>query len=454
VARAPIRSADQASAFLMSLVRDDPRPYQGRAALAQLPVQALLSRLGDPHAGLPAVHIAGSKGKGSTVLYLEAILEATGLHTGSFTSPHLQRWTERFRIGGEESEPQAFADLMARLQPHVEQLLEANAATAPSFFDVLTAAALLLFAERGVDYAIIEAGIGARLDATIAVQARLTCITSVELEHTDKLGTSIAAIAAEKAGIIKQGVPIIIGPLTEAAQSVVRARAAAAGAPVSALGHEIILHPQTAVGMGPAIHVSLDGRDYRAALPANTSEANRHNAALAIACAHHLAGHDQLRLQQALTRALADASLPGRMELLGEHPWVLVDGAHTPASAHALAEMLDRIAPRRVHLVVSVSAARDAGTLLSPLLARAYQVIVTRADATRSLPSDRLARAIIDSGYPAFRLQTVADPRQAVLEARHVLAPDDLLCITGSMYMAGVAREALLAHAPAQSQRP
>ncbi|NCF28208.1 MAG: bifunctional folylpolyglutamate synthase/dihydrofolate synthase, partial [Gammaproteobacteria bacterium] len=210
VSLAPISNADQAVAFLMSLVREDPRPYQARARLAQLPVRALLARAGNPQVSLPVVHIAGSKGKGSTALYLEAILHSAGLTTGTFTSPHLQRWTERYRVDGREITAEEFAALFARLQPHVLGLLHQDEASAPSFFDVLTAAALLLFADQGVDCAIIEAGIGGRLDATNVVQPMLSCITSVELEHTDKLGASIAAIAGEKAGIIKMEVPVII----------------------------------------------------------------------------------------------------------------------------------------------------------------------------------------------------------------------------------------------------
>ena len=197
----------------MSLVRGDPRPYQTRARLAQLPVRALLSRVGNPEATLRVVHIAGSKGKGSTALYLEAILHAAGLGTGTFTSPHLQRWTERLRIDARESTEAEFAALLARLQPHVRALQLEDEDGAASFFDVLTAAAFLLFAQRGVDCAIVEAGIGGRLDATNVVQPRVSCITSLELEHTDKLGTHIAAIAEEKAGIIKKGVPVVVGPL-------------------------------------------------------------------------------------------------------------------------------------------------------------------------------------------------------------------------------------------------
>jgi len=441
---APISNADQAVAFLMSLVREDPRPYRARARLAQLPVRALLACVGNPEVGLPVVHIAGSKGKGSTALYLEAILHSAGLSTGTFTSPHLQRWTERYRVHGGEITTQEFAAVFARLQPHVLDLLHQDEASAPSFFDVLTAAALLLFADQGVDCAIIEAGIGGRLDATNVVQPLLSCITSVELEHTDKLGTSIAAIAGEKAGIIKKEVPVIIGPLPGEAELVIRHRAAELGATVSALEQDIALSTGSGSGGGLALRV-IDGKgEYHAELPATGSACNARNAALAIACAHRICGHDPGALGRAVTRALADTRPPGRMEIVAEHPWVVIDGAHTAASARALAEMLQALPAHRLHLVVSLSVARDAAAVLAPLLLRAHKVIVTSADPGRSLDSHRLAANLVAGGYPACRLQAMPDPRRAVLETREALAPDDLLCVTGSMYMAGVARETLL----------
>ncbi len=444
MAREPISTSDQAVAFLMGLVRDDPRPYQARANLAQLPVRALLARLGDPHVDLPVVHIAGSKGKGSTALYLEAILNAAGLSTGTFTSPHLQRWTERYRVDGLESTALEFAALFAHLQPHVLDLLEEDSSSAPSFFDVLTAAAFVLFAETRVDCAIIETGIGGRLDATNVVHPMLACITSVELEHTDKLGTSIAAIAGEKAGIIKKGVPLVIGPLPGEAESVIRHRAGSLATTVSALEQEIALDTHAGPEGGLAIQVLDDDREYHAVLPGTVSDCNARNAALAIACAHRVAGGGERQLQPAVIRALAETRPPGRMEVVGEHPWVVIDGAHTPASTRALAEMLKCLPAQRMHLVVSLTAARDAAAVLAPLLERAHRVVITNADATRSLDSQRVAADLINHGYPASRVATTPDPRKAVLETREALAPRDLLCVAGSMYMAGVARETLL----------
>ena len=454
MANEPISSFDQAVDFLMGLVRDDPRPYGARAGLAQHPVRALLARVGEPHIDLPVVHIAGSKGKGSTALYLEAILEGTGLRTGVFTSPHLQRWTERFRVGGKESTPTAFAALFARLQPHVGELLARDAACAPSFFDVLTAAAFMLFAEQRVDCAIIETGIGGRLDATNVVQPILSCITSIELEHSDKLGTSIAAIAGEKAGIIKQGVPVVIGRLPGEAEAVIRHRAAELDAPVSALEQDIGFSTRPAPGGGLGIRVVDHQREFQAELAAPASRCNAHNAALAIACARQICPQDDALLAPAIARAVPATRPPGRMEVVSRQPWIVIDGAHTPASTRALAELLEGLPARKLHLVVSLSATKDAAAVLAPLLARAHSVVVTSADPSRSLDSGRLAADLVAGGYPASRVRTIRNPRQALLDSHTSLAADDLLCITGSMYMAGLARETLVAGTNAPGRTP
>lgn len=444
MAKAPINTIDQAVEFLMRLVRDDPRPYGAHGPLGRHPVRALLARIGEPHIGLPVVHIAGSKGKGSTALYLEAILQATGLRTGVFTSPHLQRWTERYRVDGKEVSATAFAGLFARLQPQVRDLLREDAASAPSFFDVLTAAAFTLFAAERVDCAIIETGIGGRHDATNVVVPMLSCITSLELEHTDKLGTSIAAIAREKAGIIKKGVPVLIGRLPVEAESVIRHRAAELDAPLSALGQDVGFSMDSASEGGLGIRVIINRQEYRAELAAPASPSNGHNAALAMACARQVCPHDDALLRRAMSRALPATRPPGRMEIVARKPWIVIDGAHTPASARALADMLKGLPAHKLHLIVSLSGAKNAAEVLAPLLTHAHSVIVTSADPARSLDSEGVAADLVAGGYPASRLRAIQDPRQAVLEARTSLSGNDLLCITGSMYMAGVARETLV----------
>jgi len=235
-----IQTLAEAAAYLESLINVERQPDVPYARLGVEPVRNLLRRLGDPHRGLRVVHIAGSKGKGSTALFTEAICRAAGERVGTFTSPHLERWTERFRIDGEEV-------AIAVQEGQLDALRREDPAAAPTFFDATTAAALLLFAEAGVDRVVLEVGLGGRLDSTNVVSPDVCCITSIELEHTDKLGDTLEAIAGEKAGIIKPGIPVVCGVLPPAARAVVSARAAQQRAEVHWLGHDFTVEQRDEV---------------------------------------------------------------------------------------------------------------------------------------------------------------------------------------------------------------
>ncbi len=431
-----ITDAAGATAFLESLIRPGPRPYAGRRP--QAAVGALLARLGDPQRGLPVVHVTGSKGKGSTVLLAEAILEAAGVRTGAFTSPHLERWSERYRLDGAEIRPEAFTHLMASLQPHVAALAGPDG---PGFFDTLTAGALLLFRRAGVDCALVEVGLGGRLDATNVVEPTVSCITGVELEHVDRLGPTLAAIAAHKAGIVEPGVPLVLGPLPAEAAAVALERARAVDAPVWRWGREV---------MGEVTEEDEDGLGVR--LRAGDLEVETRltglghhqavNAALALACVAALDRFASAQLRRAARTGLAAVLLPGRTEVLSRRPWVVVDGAHTAASARALARTLERLPATRRHLVLSTSGERDLDTVLGPLLAGTQAVTLTRADPVRSTPPENLA-GWIQRHHPAVARVVEPDPVAAVRRARAGLTGEGLLCATGSVYMAGVARAVL-----------
>ncbi len=235
---APIRSAADAAAWLEGLIDLERSPEFAYERVHLAPIRELMRRLGHPERGLPVIHIAGSKGKGSTALLVEAVLLAAGRRVGTFTSPHLERWTERFRIDGRDVEGPTLARAVDRLRDHVEALRGGAAALLPSFFDATTAAAFLLFREAEVDFAVLEVGLGGRLDSTNVCVPVVTCVTSIELEHTDKLGSRLSEIAAEKAGILKGGVPAVLGTLPSEARDTILARADEVGAPVAEQGRE------------------------------------------------------------------------------------------------------------------------------------------------------------------------------------------------------------------------
>ncbi len=432
-----IDDAAAAAAWLEGLIDVEKNPDLPYARLGLEPIRRLLARLGDPQRGLRVIHIAGSKGKGSTALFCEALLRAAGERVGTFTSPHLERWSERFRIDGAEVAGPDLAAAVRRLRPEVEALRAQDPAGAPTFFDATTAAALCLFREAQVDCAVIEVGLGGRLDSTNVVEPVVTCITTIELEHTDRLGNTLALIAGEKAGILKRGVPAVGGALPEPARRVVVERARELAVPLAWLAEDFDYEILATDASGLALSL----RDGPFAIGARIPVLGAHqaaNAALALACVRR-AGVSDAVLAEAAPRGFAAVQLPGRAEVLSRDPWILVDGAHTPASARALARVIESLPRRRTHLVLSISADKDLRAILVALLPLANEVTVTRAEATRSLDPARIATAI-GQAAPNLAMRVVPNPHLALRAAAENLAPEDLLCATGSIYLAGIAR--------------
>ena len=452
---APVCDLSDAAAYLEGLINLERIPDFSRERLNLVAIQRLLERLGHPERGLCVLHVAGSKGKGSTSLFAESILQAAGERVGTFTSPHLESWTERFRIDGRDVAGDTLARVVERMRSSVDALRR-EPKGAPSFFDATTAAGLMLFRDAAVDRAILEVGLGGRLDSTNAVQSAVTCITSIELEHTDKLGDTLGEIAGEKAGILKPGVPCVVGRLPEEAARVVRERANLQGAPLFELGRDFDVRAEREVSSAsdPRALVNLhfearDGFEARG----QTAVVGDHqlaNAAIAIQAVRLLrrVGSRQTARETdgstaaAVSRGLCQARLPGRIEILERDPWVIVDSAHTAASARALARSLECCKARQRHLVLSVSTGKDLPAILAALLPGTARITVTRAEPHRSLPADALA-AEIRARAPDAHVVAVADPQRAVRAAREAIQHDDLLCVAGSIYLAGIARRAL-----------
>ena len=464
----PLRTYRDATAFLESLVRTPPRTREERERLGLSPIESLLARIGNPQRKLAAIHITGSKGKGSTALYTEALLAAAGLRTGTFISPHLENWNERIRVAGSPIERSRFVEALERVRPAIAELHQADADSAPAFFDALAAAAFSVFADARVDIAVVEAGIGARLDPTRACAAAATCVTGVELEHTERLGPTIADIAREKAAIVRPGIPLVAGSMPEAARGVLEREAARAGAPLRRLGREFAIRrggaspPANTARSGSGHHstrartadptdpmrdpgvseIVLPDRTIAIALP----QPGRHmaeNAALALALANEVGA--LRRLDDAAARAALEATIaPGRMDVLQEAPLVIADGAHTRASIEALVEVLASRSSARFVAVFSVTRGKDAAGVLDPLLRRADAVIATAAEPSRSLPAEMLAQALRASA-PGIPIKSIASPADAIDAALGLAGRDGTVCVTGSMYVAGAARRILRA---------
>ncbi len=439
-----IENLADASAYLDGLINRERQADYAYTRLDLQPIGALLEGLNRPQDGLSIIHVAGSKGKGSTCLFAEALLQSLGERVGTFTSPHLESWLERFRVGARPVAEATLISAVRQVQPVLEPLRQGPRETLPSFFDATTAIALLIFRAENVDRVLLEVGLGGRLDSTNIVEPAVTCVTSIELEHTDKLGDTEALIAGEKAGILKAGVPAVIGPLRAEAMEVVRARAERVGAPLRVVPAEIPSQGGAFIGRVGDVPFEVD--------MATPGVAARGNARLAIECVRALGRYSEGQIAQAVQAVLPHVRLPGRCEQLAADPRVLVDTAHTAESARALSVVLQTRAASGYELLLSVSGDKDVDRVLRPLLACASRITVTRADPTRSLAADELAdrvHALIESmprvaDFEAKpEISVVSDPEEACRIARASLAEEHMLCATGSVYLAGIARRVL-----------
>jgi dihydrofolate synthase/folylpolyglutamate synthase len=466
-------------------------PYASDFKLERM--RRLLAYLGDPHLALKAVHIAGTKGKGSTAAMIAAVLEASGRKTGLYTSPHLERVEERMTIDGRLCDEEQFILLTSEVQQAVDRL-EADAspaddfAASPTFFEVTTALAFLHFARERVDAAVLEVGLGGRLDSTNVCLPAVCAITSISFDHMRQLGHTLAEIAGEKAGIIKPGVPVISGVLADEPRAVIARRAVELGAPLFQRGREFefvreacgVKDPRTAgygvkdprtAGCGvkdprTASTDSATGERFTYREPAGTPRLELRDLTLGMLGEHQSANAacavtTVLRLneqgwnidERAIRRGLAAARSPARIELIPGSPQVVIDVAHNPASIAALLEVLEeRFAGRRKVLIFASSRDKDYAAMLNLLASRFETLILTRYTINpRSVEAEELA-AIAESALaeaalaetsqnrPAPRVLAVQDPIQAWQTALRLAASDDLICITGSFFLAAELR--------------
>lgn len=417
-------------------------------------MRRLLRRLGDPHAGLPIVHIAGTKGKGSTAAMMAAILTASGVRTGLYTSPHLHRLEERFTVDGRPATPDQVVSLVDEVREAVERLEREEALQDQcrlTFFEITTAMGLLHFARRGVGAVVLEVGMGGRLDSTNVVHPLFSIITSISFDHTRQLGNTLGAIATEKAGILKRGRPAVSGvPAGEARQAIRRV----AGMRRSQL-HEMgvdfsyqAIRPQAPLSRPTPYraHVRTWRTDWGTFTLPLLGEHQAHNAAVALAGFDVLAEVEpRLAIDRGVvTRAFADLTWPARVEILSQRPLLVIDGAHNGASAAALADTIrDCFPDTHRTLVFGTTRDKDLRGQLQALLPLFDEVIVTRyRENPRSLSLETCASAVLMlSGRTA---RTAADPADALALARYVTMPDGLICVTGSLFLAAEARAVVL----------
>ena len=386
----------------------------------------LLARVGNPHHDLRFIHVAGTNGKGSTGAMLSRVLCDHGLKVGLYTSPHLVRFTERFRINEEEAAPGPVLRVFEKIRGTLD------GKDLPTFFEMTTAMAFLYFAEEKTDLVIAETGLGGRLDATNVITPEVSLITNIGFDHQEFLGSTLSSITREKAGIIKQGVPVVTGALQPVAQAILKTACMNKAAPLYRFKSDFSVRRNSkdsfyyrGIGMQlPSVRLNLRGGHQVA------------NAALALAALEVLEQKRLVSLNPAsILAAMHAVRWPARLEILETNPLMVLDGAHNPQGAESLREALkEHFNYKKLHLVIGVMADKDILGILRRLLPMAETAIFTRPAYCRAAHPDdirRMARPYINKCY------VITDVASAIEEARHLAGPDDLICITGSLYFAG-----------------
>ena len=390
----------------------------------------LLNRLGNPHEKLKAIHIAGTNGKGSTAAMLSAILVRAGMQVGLYTSPHLIRFNERFRLNDQDVGDREIIDIYNRVKDVVDER------EPPTFFEMTTAMALSLFAEKEVDWTILEVGMGGRLDATNVVQPQITVINNVSFDHQEFLGFTLGRIAREKAGIIKRRVPLITAVKQPVALAIIKERCMALEAPCYRVGRQI---KARSLGKQSFSYRGLEWRLDNLHLPLP----GRHqvtNAATALGALEVLEQLGQLDLDtEQVNEGLKTTRWSGRLEWFSQEPPVLLDGAHNNAGIVALRKALQQeYTYRKLILVLGIMEDKDLRGMLHKLAPLADHIILTRPKYERAAEPESLMEV---AGEFVNRTELIRSVPDALKKAMTLVTSEDLVVVTGSLYFIGEVKE-------------
>ena len=403
-------------------------------------MKKLLSLLGDPHRKIPTVHIAGTKGKGSTATMLGKMIEANDYKVGLYTSPHVLHLHERISVNSEMVSESEMRGLLNRIYAPVEKMSKTDT---PTFFEIMTALAFMHFTDKQVDIAIIETGLGGRLDSTNVIKPAVIGITSLSIDHQQQLGETIDSIAMEKAGVLKRGVPVVTVQQEPAAMNVLRSTAIALKAPLSVTGSDIDFSHrfETSREHGPHTRVCLT-------TPTSKFEHLRvplHGKHQAINCGLALAMLDKLKsvgfkidIEKA-SEGLQKVSLPGRMEMISNDPRIMIDAAHNAASIRALIHAIGQNIPYDSMVVIfGCNNDKDIMGMLHELQYGADKVIFTRSNSAKAVSPDDLAEMYTE--LCGKMCQSAPSLGPALQLAKSAISKEDLICVTGSFYLIGQAK--------------
>ncbi len=398
-------------------------------------VKAILEALRNPHQEIHTIHIGGTNGKGSTAAMMASILQKEGYRVGLYTSPHLLRFTERVKVNGKEIEKEEVAELTAWMRERIEA---AGVSPPFTFFDFTTAMALLYFKQKLVDLAILEVGLGGRLDSTNVVDPLLSIITNIGKDHEEVLGKGIMKIAGEKAGIIKKGRPLITAATQPQVLRLFFKICREKEAPLFRVGKEFRYHSESEGGFSyEGLHRKLWGLTLNLRGPHQQI-----NAATAIGAIEVLDDLGYAVSNESISEGLMAVKWPGRLEMVSFSPRVILDGAHNPDGALALKESLQRdFEYRHLILLIGIMKDKDISSMLHLLAPLADHIIFTQPKTDRAAPPELLRKTL---GKNGVKSEVIEDLRAAIEKGLALASPDDLLCITGSLYTVGEARSYFL----------
>jgi dihydrofolate synthase/folylpolyglutamate synthase len=395
-------------------------------------IERLLERLGNPQHLARSIHVAGTKGKGSTAAMIASILTKAGYRVGLYTSPHLLSFTERIQAEGRPIAENDWARLTEVIKPEVEAVNRPGDLGELTTFELLTALAFAYFREIGADYQVLETGLGGRLDATNVVRPRVAVITSISLDHMEVLGNTLAQIAAEKAGIIKPGSTVVCSPQFPEAMEVIVRVCRERGVRLVRVGNEVTWHKGVFSAEGQSFHLKGREREYDLNIPL-LGEHQLENAAAAVAAVEVLAGAGAKVSPENIAAGLAQVNWPGRLQILRREPRVIVDTAHNAYSVKRLAEAIKQyFSFKRVILVLGVSSDKDIAGIVAEAAPLTGEVIISRSRHPRAVEPAVLVNEFSKWGIvPQVAASVAAAMRLALDRAK----PDDLICAAGSVFI-------------------
>lgn len=445
----PFNSYKQAKDFLLQTI-DYEKLTQYKYNTSGFDLKRMVEMMlfvGNPHKKRRCVHITGTKGKGSTSIIIASILKELGLKTGLFTSPHLIYLEERMKVNDRMISQKMFVELINRLKPYIDRIMVKTPALMPTFFEIVTAIAFLYFERKKVDISVLEVGMGGRLDSTNIILPEISVITPVGYDHTDRLGHTLDRIAYEKAGIIKEGVPVISSVQEPEALSVISKTCKERNARLYLVGKDILINSIKVTKRngiyGTVCEIQTWKNKYKNIFLPLVGRHQVENCATAIGSLEVLSENGVIKTDNEMViNALAKVKCPARIEVISKSPLIILDTAHTVSSMKILRESIkENFSFKKLIVIIGLSADKDIEGILKEIACVADGLILTRTGNPREAEPEQMA--VTAKRYYRKKPMVIEDIDEALKEARRIAKKDDLICITGSFFLAGKMKKLL-----------